>query len=208
MSTVTFIRKDDIAAYERWQPNAFSAKPQPRPAQPAAAELPTVEQIEKLQQQARDEGHAAGYNEGKARAAAEANQLHQILSGLQQELDRFDETVTQEVLALAIDLARQILCQALRVRPELIVPVVEKALRCLPQFNQPAHVLVHPEDASIIRAHMGERLEHAEWKIVEDPQIARGGCRIETANGQIDATLATRWQQVLAALGQTSEWME
>ena len=39
-------------------------------------------------------------------------------------------------------------------------------------------------------------------------QIARGGCRIETANGQIDATIATRWQQVLAALGQTSEWME
>jgi len=51
-------------------------------------------------------------------------------------------------------------------------------------------------------------LSHSGWKILEDTRMARGGCRVETANSQIDATLPSRWQRVLAAIGQEGSWLE
>jgi len=42
----------------------------------------------------------------------------------------------------------------------------------------------------------------AAGKFFENAQIERGGVKVETSNSQIDATLATRWQHIVAALGQ------
>ena len=43
--------------------------------------------------------------------------------------------------------------------------------------------------------------------VVEDASLLRGGCRIETSAGEIDATLQTRWQKLSAALAQDHEWV-
>jgi flagellar assembly protein FliH len=59
-----------------------------------------------------------------------------------------------------------------------------------------------------VRNGMGEQLAHAGWKIFEDAQMQRGGCRVETAHSQIDATPATRWKHIVASIGQDNEWME
>jgi flagellar assembly protein FliH len=44
--------------------------------------------------------------------------------------------------------------------------------------------------------------------VVEDPQIERGGCRLETPSTEIDATLETRWRRVIASLGRDDPWIE
>jgi flagellar assembly protein FliH len=36
---------------------------------------------------------------------------------------------------------------------------------------------------------------------VSDPSVQPGGCRIETPQGEIDATVATRWRRVISTLG-------
>ena len=38
--------------------------------------------------------------------------------------------------------------------------------------------------------------------------MERGGCRVETANSQIDASLATRWKRVVSSIGQDNSWLE
>jgi flagellar assembly protein FliH len=44
--------------------------------------------------------------------------------------------------------------------------------------------------------------------VVEDGQIARGGCKIDTASNQIDATAASRWHRLTSALGNNNvEWL-
>ena len=46
------------------------------------------------------------------------------------------------------------------------------------------------------------------WKIVEDAQIERGGCRLETPTTEVDATLETRWRRVVASLGRDDSWID
>jgi flagellar assembly protein FliH len=41
--------------------------------------------------------------------------------------------------------------------------------------------------------------EHA-WKVVDDPVLARGGCKVLTDTSQIDASLETRLTAILATV--------
>lgn len=205
MSTSSVIPKQQLSAYQRWELDSFDTT---APAKNSATILPTAEQVEHIYQQAREEGYAAGHREGMDLGQAEAQRLRVLLDNLDRELQQFDQHVAQDLLTLSLDVAKQMLCQALKVRPELVLPVVQEAIGCLPRFNQHAHLVLHPEDAALVRSRLGEQLSHSGWKILEDPLVQRGGCRVETANSQIDATLPGRWQRVLAAIGQEGNWLE
>ncbi|MCC6916482.1 flagellar assembly protein FliH [Nitrosomonas sp.] len=173
--------------------------------------LPTAEQIEQIYQQAYEEGKTTGYQEGRAQAEDEIQveilQLQSLITRIEQELTQVDQTMAQDLLTLAIDLARKITGQALTVKPELIVPVVEDALRQLPAVSQPVRLTLHPDDAARIRNHLENHTAHPKWHIHEDNQIEPGGCRIESGGCEVDATLATRWQRTLASIGQDSPWL-
>ncbi|WP_369751602.1 FliH/SctL family protein [Pandoraea sp. B-6] len=53
---------------------------------------------------------------------------------------------------------------------------------------------------------MGAELRAAGWTVRADSTIERGGCKAEAASGEVDATVATRWQRVMAALGKDLPW--
>ncbi|HEX8787220.1 MAG TPA: FliH/SctL family protein, partial [Telluria sp.] len=40
-----------------------------------------------------------------------------------------------------------------------------------------------------------------------DEDMARGGCRVDTASNQIDAQIASRWQRLAHALGKDLDWL-
>jgi flagellar assembly protein FliH len=41
---------------------------------------------------------------------------------------------------------------------------------------------------------------------VADAAVARGGCRVESDLGAIDARIASRWTQAASALGSDEPW--
>lgn len=225
------VLKEDLTAWQRWELPAFDAQA----TSDAHARLPTAAEIESIHQQAHEEGFQAGYAEGakKARdeeaAAREARQrahdaeqmsseaaqksqdethrLAAMMDALNAELHKVDEEVAQELLNLALEISKQMVRQALAVNPDLVLDVVRQAVGELPQFNQHAHLVLHPEDAALVRSKMGEQFDHTGWKIIEDAQIERGGCRVETAHSQIDATLSARWKRVVESMGQDNTWL-
>jgi flagellar assembly protein FliH len=192
--------EEKLTAWQRWEAPNFGAGG----LRAGDVALPTAEQIEDIQRQARDEGFLAGHAEGVQKAVRENQRLADLLSLLEQQMD---EQVAQELLDLSLDIAKQMLHQALKVQPELVLGVVREAIGTLPHFNQGAHLVLHPDDAVLVRERMGEQLIHSGWKIFEDARVERGGARIETATSQIDASLETRWKRVVAALGQDTAWL-
>ena len=206
------IPKEQLSAYQRWELNSLDesaaravAAPEPEP-EPAVA-LPTAKEIEQIYQQAYQDGLATGYQEGKGRAEGEAQRLAQLANGLTEALEQFDQQMAQDVLTLALDVSKQMLRQALKVHPELLLPVIREAMATLPQANPHPHLILHPEDAALVRSFMEEEIAHFHWRIVEDGKMARGGCRLETSNSEIDATMEQRWNRVLATLGRDDQWL-
>ena len=220
-----FIPKENLTAYQRWELAAFdeaeqnaakAAEIEQRQAEaPQVAQipqeppivLPTAADIERMHNEAHEQGYAAGYAEGIADAQAIVAQIQAILGSLQQAVGDLDQHIADQLLATSIEIANQVLRQSLRVNPELLLPVVREAVAALhPNMGHPA-LLAHPDDAVLIRTHMGEHLAHNNWRIIEDPAVTRGGCRVELGASEVDATLETRWKRVIEAIGVSQNWL-
>ena len=198
---------------------AYETPPQSEPM----IQLPTAQELEALRAAARDEGyaegleagqaegHAAGYEEGlalgRAEAAEELEHLRQLATTFGDAVTQADEAISNDVLELALHLARGMVRTAFDVKPDLIIPVVREAIDYLPTLQQPALLMLHPEDALIVKSGIGHELDKNGWRIVEDEGVSRGGCRVDTASNQIDAQIASRWQRLTAALNADVEWL-
>lgn len=202
---------DNPTAYQRWEPEALDDAGIVRNVR-----LPTAEALEGIHQQAHQEGYdigfnegvAAGYQQGRAQAEEELGRLRVLLGSVEDAIRQFGQATSDELLNLALEIAKQILQQALGVRPELLLPIVRNVMESIPPHSQHPRLHLHPDDAALVKTHMQAEIAHGAWKIIEDQRMARGGCRIETAAAEVDATLASRWQRLAAALGKDMSWLD
>ena len=130
------------------------------------------------------------------------------LENLRQQLQSIDQEISESVLAVAVETARQVLRQSLRLHPELLLPVIREAIGALPLHHGHPALFLAPDDVSLVRQHLGEQLSHNGWRILEDSSLSRGGCRIESGASEVDATLETRWRRVLEAIGTSADWLD
>lgn len=209
------IRTDAPDDFAPWEPTSFDGTPRDVKMRRADVTLPTLEHIAAIEAKAEQEGYAAGHAEGVAaglaegrqQAADEAARLAELVSSFDAQTRQADELISQQVLDLAVDVARAMLKSALVVKPELVIPMVREAVRYIPALQQPALLALHPSDLALVRERIGGELDKTGWQLTEDASLEPGGCRIETPSNQIDATLATRWQRLVTALGRQSDWI-
>lgn len=205
----TVIPKEQLTAFERWELPSFDRG---GGKSPNVSAPPTVAGLEQIRQQAFDEGHLQGHQLGYAagiqQAQAEAARIQALMENIQIGLNQLDQQVAQSLLDLALQIARKMVGETLRIKPEMILKIVTEAISNLPHFNQHAHLILHPDDAELVRKHMGEQLAHSGWKIFADEKIQRGGCRVETASSQIDGSVESRWKRIVESIGQDNSWLE
>jgi flagellar assembly protein FliH len=210
------IRKEDQpASCTPWEMANFDAADRGVTNTDYAGNLPTIDQISAIEEQARQEGYEAGRAEGLAQGLAEGREaadietarLHSLADTFSTEIGKADETISQQILDLSVDLARAMLKSALAIQPELVIPVVREAVRYLPALHQPAMLFLNPDDAVLVQDRIGDELAKMGWQLTVDTQLEPGGCRVETASNQIDASLPTRWQRLTAALSKDSDWL-
>lgn len=150
---------------------------------------------------ARDEARAEGYQVGEqaGREAARA-ELASVLSAARAECERAIEAARQAAVPLATKMAEKIVGRAVDLSPEVMAEIAEAALLACRDPGTAVLMRVHPDDLAAVaarRAELGARLSMAAGlAVVEDENVGRYGCVIETAFGHVDARLSRQ----LAAL--------
>ena len=193
------IAKEHLPELSAWQ--AFSFDPPSLREMPV--KVPTASEIEAMHQAARDEG----YRDGLAEAQAEMQRLAALNHSLAAHAEAFEGDIADALLSLSLTLARQMVREAIAVRPELLLPVVRDALSALVANVKDNVLRLHPSDLDLVRRHLADDLARGGWRLVADESIEAGGCRIDASNGSVDATLAERWSQALAMLGRNDQWL-
>ena len=196
--------QDDTTAFEQWEVVELAASTggDAPPAVDAGAELA------RLREAARAEGYAEGLATGRVEGEQACGRMKQLVESFGSTLDNFDFRLADMVLELALDVARQVVAGELAARPERILDVVNLALKQMAETSREARLLLNPDDAALVRPHLEQVLDKNRLRIVEDIRIERGGCLIETAQGDLDATLPARWRQVVQVLGSNLNWIE
>lgn len=220
------LSKGTKSAWQRWEMAAVEQQ-QAEASVPVAATAPVLEplvpallmdtaELARLQQQAQQRGereghrqglargHAEGYAAGMALAREQAQSLQALLLALPAALRAAEREIADDLLTLALDIARQMVGQALVTEPQLMLTLVRELLSTEPALNGTPRLLLHADDAALVQQHLADDLQTAGWRIRTDPSITRGGCQVHAASGALDATLETRWARVATALGRSA----
>jgi len=176
----------------------------------------TVDEIEAMQRQAYDEafaqgkkdGYSEGFNEGSRQGYEEnvqalqkkATEFVSLLESLSQPFKVLDAEVEKELVKLAIGIATQIIRREIKLDPGQVIAAVREAIKVLPLSSQKISLHLHPEDAELVRSALSLDEMSPAWKIVEDPLITHGGCKVYTDVSHIDATVENRLAAVIATL--------
>lgn len=219
----SLIPKEALTAYQRWelatldeaQGGASATGEAMRRDQPAL-NLPTAEDVERIHQQAaqdghrvgREEGYKAGYQAGRKAGEAHAGLLKDLAAALDAERLRQDETLSREVLDLALAVARQILRSAVRVKEGVVVEAIREALGSLPSLSGHIRILVHPDDVDTVREFMAAEHGHFSVRVAGDAAIEQAGFRLESNHSEVDGRLPVRWREIIDCLGVDDEWLE
>lgn len=182
-------------------------EPSPPPPRDAAARAlaQAHAEAEEIREHARAEGRAAGRVEGLTDVSAAAAALGEALRGVESLRTETVESVERDAVQLALDLAGKILAGALHARPELVVDVVQGALRRVSDRRGIA-VLVNPADLDTLQGAIGDlQAQVAGIELCDlqsDQRVEPGGAIVRTTEGEVDAGVQTQLEragEVLAA---------
>jgi len=156
-----------------------------------------------------EQGYQVGYNEGLAAANAAAelefhkrldmtlSPLAELTENFRQALTTLDSEVADQLVELALITGRQLAGEALAANPDHILSVVRELLDADTTLNGKPRLWLNPNDLELVIASMGGPLEASGWECHADPSLERGGCRVTSAAGGLDASLSTQWKAIL-----------
>jgi flagellar assembly protein FliH len=158
--------------------------------------------------QGKKDGYSEGFNEGSRQGYEEnvqalqkkATEFVSLLESLSQPFKVLDAEVEKELVKLAIGIATQIIRREIKLDPGQVIAAVREAIKVLPLSSQKISLHLHPEDAELVRSALSLDEMSPAWKIVEDPLITHGGCKVYTDVSHIDATVENRLAAVIATL--------
>jgi len=169
-----------------------------------------------------NEGYAAGFAQGHAQATMEgdkrindyiatqgqdaAERMVALFESAQSQLQQTEPVIAQGVLALACDIARQVLRRELQMNPASVQPVVQEALGLLLADSKAAVVRLHPHDAEVVGSRFQQAFPQLQISVLPDGGITAGGCLVESGTTVVDATVERRWAQVVSSLGLDAAW--
>ncbi|QGU87980.1 flagellar assembly protein FliH [Erwinia sorbitola] len=221
-------------AWQRWQPNDLARLDRPLIEElvlPEATEEPIDQhqfQLEQLQAQVRNEAQGLGYAEGQKRGFAEGQKsgydagfqqglaeaqqqqaplqarMQQLVSEFHHSLEALDSVIAARLMQLALEAARQVIGQAPHVDGTALLRQIQGMLQQEPMFSGKPTLRVHPDDLPRVDTTLGATLSLHGWRLLGDSTIHPGGCKVSAEDGDLDASIATRWHELcrLAAPGE------
>lgn len=196
------------------------------PGKNSSVSVVTVDDLESVQRQAYDEaakrghdegysdgfeaGKKDGYNAGFKQGESDLNRRLQDFTGLvntlTEPLRELDVQIEDELVALAMAVAQQVVRRELKLDPGQVISVVREAFEILPVSSRNVRLFLHPDDAELVRSVFDVDDDAPVWTLVEDPLLSRGGCKIESESSRIDASVEKQLASTIAtALGDERE---
>lgn len=183
------------------------------------AQVQAVAIREAARREGREAGMQEGLRQGREQGRKEATEAamrefasqHQSLittvTGLIGSIERdrvhWNAAGRQDLIELAMAIARRVVEHVGECDREVVLANLEEAVR-LVGARSDVTIAVSPKDAEAARlfarslTEMQEQWQHV--RIVEEPEVSPGGCRVQWGTGAVDATLETQLERIAAEL--------
>lgn len=185
-----------------------------REAEAQAAGIREAAEVQGRQEgleQGRLEGRAAGRAEAFAAASKDfaeqqkslISTCQQLVAGIEAGRASWQAAARQDLIELALAIAKRVVQHVGQHEREAVLANLEEAVR-IAGARSDVSIVVNPADAEAARLFAKSLVEMQEqWKnvrVVQEPEVSPGGCRVQWGSGAIDATLETQFERITEAL--------
>ena len=161
---------------------------------PQEAPKPAEPDLAALRHAAYREGETAGRTQAQAEVRPILEQLAHTARDLAVLRPRLREQAEEDLIRLAVAIARRVVRRELTVDPSTITGLVKAALEQL-AAGESARLRVHPEHEAILRGFLAEAGRES-ITVAADGTLARGAALFETARGDLDASAETQLAEI------------
>ncbi len=181
----------------RWAAPELAPPPAPPPQEPVRS-MPSVEEVQAIEEAAHAEGYARGHAEGVAAGQAEvrriAAQMEGILDAFTRPLARLDGEVGDALGDLSVRIAGTLLRRSYAAEPELMEALVREALELAGSDQRQVELRLHPDDLAMLTPQL---LKLEGVRLSGDTTLARGDLRLHADSVRIDGSLSARLNAAL-----------
>ena len=170
------------------------------------------EEQERLVRESYSRGFEEGRREGEqaevARLKNAVRAAEAALTEVRENEERWISSIEENICALAVAVARQILDHELQTDPAMVAGLVQRALDEFP-VGQPVRIRVHPRDQAVLESRGSEgRLPSSmggrEVQWLADANLVPGGCLVEgrdrIIDGRVDTALERTYRRLTYAV--------
>ena len=201
-----FIPREELQGFASWQPGAIGGT--------GAAAAPDSGEQQASLHAARQAGYQEGYRDGLValdnfkRSVLQSNaaQFGALLRQFDEQLDALELEMARSLARVAASIAQQVVRDELTAQPQRIARVAQEAVEAVLLAARHIVVQVSPQDLALVEHGAAEALAARGARLVADAGIERGGCRVLSDVGTIDARISARWQHASASIGAELPW--
>ncbi|PHM29319.1 flagellar assembly protein H [Xenorhabdus budapestensis] len=176
--------------------------------------------LDELKEQARQTGHEQGFAEGLSRGYEQGveegrqagfeqglqevreqqqaiiGQWEALLTDFNHSLDGLDTVIASRLMQLSLTAAQHILGQPAVCDGTALLNQIREFIQQEPLLSGKPQLRVHPQNIPLVEQQLGEILKLHGWRLIADNKLHPGGCKVSTDDGDLDASLATRWHEM------------
>lgn len=170
----------------------------------------TAVELERITEEAHQEGYKAGFDQGLKQGAEEGKQkayeehkqkladdckrLSILAAGLTDPFEQQTQHLHTTVLNTIMSLSASIVKKEFTVGSNEISQLVEQALDALPKSAKDISIHLHPKDIALLEEHFPEKVKS--WSLIPDTDISVGGVLVDSRDSKVDFTLENRLAQL------------
>ena len=153
------------------------------------------QKLQAAHQQGVQEGQAAVRQELGARLEAMQQRMARTIEELSGLRPRYRHEAEEDVVALALAIARRILHRELTVAPEALLGLVKAALDKI-EAREVTRVRIRPEDAPMVKQFLEKMGLPQHIEVLSDPGLERGAAIFDSSRGALDASVDTQLSEI------------
>lgn len=140
--------------------------------------------------QGKQEGFSQGYEEGLNQFKAQVSQINDLIFQLNNPLLLLDEEIELQLIELVKSAVSALLHTEMALNQTQITALVQAGIKSLPILSKDIQVELHSDDINIIENALSKaEIKKAQWNLLANDNLHRGGCLIKTNQSQVDLTV-------------------
>ncbi len=156
-----------------------------------------------------EEAYAKGRRDALDAAGNDLESAAQALATAAEEISRLRDSLaknsSQDMLRLVMTIAEQIIRREVSADPQVVLNIIENALQASVRSDQ-YRIRVNPDDLEQVLQQKPLFLASISGlknlSIEADATVSRGGCRVDSELGEVDATIETQLESIQQALSE------